>query len=166
MKAFREERKKTSAKRKKTIIPGPWTELKTKLKLKPVLKENHSICNSLGIFYGSYLDTSNWSEKGWYPIVINIALDNLQKLVIKHGIDQVIAACEKSLNDSLDENRKSRFGHLILLSLFSDNSQKEEPTKRFLSCYAKTNKKRIIGFMTVRKGQLLVIKPQSEDELD
>ena len=156
IKAFREERKKTSAGRKRTIIPGPWTDKETKLKLKPELKANQSVCRTIGEYYGIYRDNSNWNEKGWYPITINIMAKNLKQLVSKHGIDQVMAACEKGLNECLDEEKKKRFGHIILTYVFSDNSQRDNG---FISCWAKTNKKRIVGFLTIRKAQLVVIKP-------
>ena len=164
IKAYREERLKTSAKRKRTIIPGPWTLLETKLALTPTLKANSSIYSVLGPFYGIYRDDSNWNEKGWYPISINILLPDLQALVQTHGLDQVLAAAEIGLNKILDENHKKSYGHIILLSVFSDNSQNPDPIKRFISCWAKTNKKSVVGFLATRKGELTVLKADLKPE--
>jgi hypothetical protein len=159
MKSFREERKKTPYKRKNTITPGPWTNLPTKLKLTPTLRTNHSVGGLE--FYGLYRDTSNWNERAWYPISINIELPDLLPLVQKHGLDQIMAACEQSLNARVDGRK--RYGTIILLSVFSDNSQNPDPTRRFLSCLAKTNKKRVPGFIATRKGELVVYSKAEEE---
>lgn len=150
IKAYHEEQARTSAQRKRTIIPGPWTETLTALKLEPTLRENCSICESLGPYLGVYRDTSNWNEKGWYPISLNLTLENLNVQVQQHGLDQVLAACEVALNNT------KRYGRLILLWVFSNNSQDLDPTKRFLSCWAKTNRRRLEGFMASVRGVLVV----------
>jgi hypothetical protein len=154
--AYKQDCKLTSSERKKTIVPGPWTGLKTELKVEALLRPLKSVCERFGAIQGVYRDDSAWKEKGWYPITINIACPKLEENVIKYGIDQVLAACEASLNQTQD------YGTLVIMYLFSDNSQQAD-SNCFLSCLAKTNKKRIEGFLAWRKGQLGVISNQSAE---
>ena len=149
----RAERKKTVYQRKKQIIPGPWTNVETELKVNAKLKLNNSsiMAQILGPCYGTYKNDSDWQEKSWYPIYINIEVPRLKQLVEKHGINKVMAACEKSLTE------QSKYGTIVLLNLGVDHSQNISPKKRFLSVLAKTNKKNIEGFRAIRKQEYIVI---------
>lgn len=149
----RVEMNKSSYERKRKIIPGPWTNTETKLEVKATLRLNDSIIDQLlGPCYGSYSVDNDWDEKAWYPIYINIEIPKAARLIKKNGIDQVLAATEQALN------KTGLYGDIILLQLFSDNSLHEDPTRRFLSLKAKTNKKSIKGFRAMRQGELITIK--------
>lgn len=161
---YKEDTKKTCAKRKKTVIPGPWTGLESKVKIAPELKTNYSMNKSLGEYFGIYRSIESWDEKGWYPIAINIQAKNLKELVQKHGIDAVLAACETKLSETPDESGKPKYGRIVINYVVNDGSQNDNRDKQFVSCWAKTNKKRIIGFMASRKGVLEVLKPLEENE--
>ena len=150
--------KLTSAQSKKLIKPGPWTELDTKLKVNVSLRENKTVMvESLGPCYGNYTKDELWGEKGWYAIVFNIEVDNIKELVNEHGMDQFLAASEKSLSAKLDAAGKARYGKLIITTMCVDNSQRETKP-RFVSCRGKTNKKSIKGFRAIRKKVLVTIE--------
>lgn len=155
----RAERKLSSYQRKKKIIPGPWTELETKLKVKAQMRHNNSgvMAEILGPSYGTYVKEEIWGEKGWYPILFNLEAPNMKSLVAKHGMDQFLAAAEKALNDKVDEQGKSLYGRLIIMEVGVDGSQREDESRRFISCRAKTNKKNIKGFRAIRKGEYITI---------
>ena len=150
--AYREDKKISSYKRKKNIKPGPWTNLEVDFEVRASLRKTKHFIISYGDILGAYRDDDNWTEKGWYPIVFNIEVDGLKKLVNKHGVDKVLAACENSLNEE-DKHGKQKYGDIIILGLGVDNSQNPDATRRFLSCHGKTNKKSIEGFMAVRAGE-------------
>jgi hypothetical protein len=151
--AAAEELKKTSAKRKKTIVPGPWTNTPTKLSLQVSLKE-HKPVSKLESYSGVYREDANWSEKAWYPISINLVFPKMQEILQTYGLDQTLAACEKALNEQMV------YGDLVLLYLVADNSNRHTP---FLSCRAKTNKKNIVGFAAIRNQEMVVIKNNQEN---
>lgn len=165
LQAVRAERKKTSYQRKKRVIPGPWTETEVEFEVKAKLRKNKSsiLREDLGVCYGVYRKDPDWNEKGWYPIIINIEVPRLKKLVEDHGIDNVMAACEKSLSAVEDKKGKPKYGTVVLLSLGSDNSQKPEASQRFLSVHAKTNKKGIEGFRAIRKGEMVILGKEKRD---
>lgn len=149
----RVEMNKTSYERKRKVIPGPWTNIETKLIVEVSLRLNTGIIDQLlGACIGSYTDDTNWFEKSWYPICINVELPDAAKLIQEHGIAQVLAATEQALN------KMALYGDIILLQLVSDNSMNEDPTRRFLSLKAKTNKKSIKGFRAMRQGELVMLK--------
>lgn len=149
------DRKITSYQRKKKVIPGPWTEVETSLKVKSDLRTNNSgiMAEILGPSKGTYLREEFWPEKGWYPILFNIESKRMKEIIAKHGIDQFLAATEKELNRKTDKSGKSLYGKIIILNVSVDNSQREDKSKRFISCRGKTNKKNISGFMAVRKKE-------------
>lgn len=150
--AYREEKKISSYKRKRNILPGPWTNIEVDFKVEASLKKSKHILEKYGEYYGSYREDSTWDEKGWYPIVFNIEVSGLKELVEKYGIDKVLAACEISLCET-EESGKQKYGDLVILELGADNSQNPDTAKRFLSCFGKTNKKNIEGFMAIRSGE-------------
>lgn len=154
---IREERKITSYQRKKKIIPGPWTEIETDIKVNVDIRLNiDSIMSGiLGPTKGSYLREELWVEKGWYPIVFNIEAKRMNTLVEKHGMDKFLAASEKALSSKIDRKGNLEYGKIIILHVSSDNSQRADKSKRFISCYGKTNKKNISGFMTMRKKEYI-----------
>ena len=149
----------TSAQSKKRIIPGPWTNLETELKVDARLRENKTFMwETLGTCYGSYAKDELWGEKGWYSIVFNIEADDIKELVSKHGMDQFLVASEKSLNRKVDTSGKPKYGTLIINTMCVNNSQKENTSSRFVSCRGKTNKKSIKGFRAIRKKVLITIE--------
>lgn len=154
VKRIREDANKSSYTRKKTIIPGPWTNVETDIEIKPKLKLNNSFYFKQG-YYGSYTSDHNWNEKGWYPIIINVEAENLKDLVAEHGLDNTLAAAEKALNLLKDGKSKPLYGHVIFLSWLVDKSQEEQ--NRFISVTAKTNKKSIPGFIAIRKREMVLL---------
>jgi hypothetical protein len=138
----------SSSQAKRMIKPGPWTDVKTRLKVNAKLRVHRGL---LGDMYGIYRIDEKWNEKGWYPVVINITSDKILEDITKFGIDEYMAACEVSLN------KENQYGHLILLNIFSDNSSRNSADQRFLSCYAKTNKKGVTGFAAIRQGMFKII---------
>jgi len=136
------------------IKPGPWTNICPVIKIKAVLRLNISFFSSLGSYLGIYRGIENWKEKGTYPIVFNLTASNLTKLVEKHGLDQVLAAAEKSLSALKDSSGKSRYGKIVILKVLSDHSSNSK--KQFISCVAKTTKKHIKGFVDTRRNKLIV----------
>src|SRR5690349_8211592 len=145
--AFREEKKSYNARKaKKNIKPGPWTEIEPGFTVKASLRPVASLVSSIPEFFGSYTDTENWHEKGWYPILFNVRSDDMLELITKHDIKGFIAACEHSLNEAVDEAGKPLYGDLVILSIYDTNALNPDPAKRFVSCAAKTNKKSIKGF--------------------
>lgn len=136
----------SSSKSKRMVSPGPWTNLKTTLKVKANLRVHKGL---LGDMYGTYKRLEHWGERGWYPVIFNITSKSIQRDVAEQGIDNYMAACEKDLNS---EKNKKLYGTIILLEVGADNSQREARDQRFISCIAKTNKKSIVGFAAIRKG--------------
>jgi hypothetical protein len=149
------DKKITSYQRKKKIIPGPWTEIETTLKVNADMRVNDNgiMANILGPSKGAYLREEFWCEKGWYPIVFNLEAKRMNTLVARHGMDQFLAACEKTLNAKLDRKGKPMYGRIIILNMSVDNSQRKDKSKRFISCRGKTNNKNISGFMAIRKKE-------------
>lgn len=160
--AVREEMKIPSYQRKKNIKLGKWSEIDPGFTINLKLKANKS-CYSDDVYYGSYVDVSNWCEKGWYPILMNIQLNDMKELITTHGMDKFMAAVENSLNTT-KENGKPKFGNVVLLEWLTDNSQNDDESKRFISIKAKTNKKNITGFFASRKGELVIICKNDDQE--
>lgn len=147
------EAKKTKA-NKKSTSPGPWTEIDTDLVVKAKLRLNKSL---IGEAYGTYpkADHAPYTEKGWYPIIFNITSKSIKRDIEEHGLDNYVAACEKSLNA---EDNKKKYGTVVVLEVSVDHSLHEDRSHRFLSCYAKTNKKSISGFAAHRKDGYKVLE--------
>jgi hypothetical protein len=152
-------RKITSYQKKKKIIPGPWTEIETNFKVNADLRLNDTgiMAEILGPSKGAYLREEFWLEKGWYPIVFNIEAKRMNTLVNKHGMDQFLAACEKTLNEKVDKKGKPLYGKIVLLNMTVDNSQRADKSKRFISCRGKTNSKNISGFKAIRKKEYITL---------
>jgi len=143
---IQEERKKKVKGRKNKIIPGPWTEIDPGFKVKAELRWG---TNFLGKkLRGTFQEDEMWAEKSWYPIIINVTSKDIKTKVEKHGLDNYLAAVEKSLNDSPDKLKDH--GYIVLLTASVDGSQREEPERRFISCHAKTNRKTVVGFSAMR----------------
>ncbi|KKM77955.1 hypothetical protein LCGC14_1364850 [marine sediment metagenome] len=140
---------------KKETSPGPWTEIDpTPLTVKAKLRLNK---NFIGEAYGTYprLEHAPTTKKGWYPIIFNLTSKSIKRDVEEHGLDKYVAACEKSLN--LEENMK-KYGMIVVLKVSVDHSLHEDRGHRFLSCYAKTNKKSISGFLAHRKDGYKILE--------
>jgi len=155
---IREERKVTSYQAKKRIVPGPWTNKKTKIKVNVSIKYNDTgiMAEILGPAYGTYKETV-LGEKGWYKLIFNLVADNMKEIITKHGMDEFLTACEKSLNEQKDEQGKPKYGTIIITEMSVDGSQRDDINRRFISCHGKTNKKSIKGFRATRKGEMIVI---------
>jgi len=137
--------------KKNVVVPGPWTNLQTDLKINPRVRNSKGIVAEIA---GVYSNDDMWAEKGWYPISINITSDDIFQKVQKYGLDQYIAAWEKFINL---EDKKS-YGTIVLLQATVDHSLNEDETHRFVSCRAKTNKKSIKGFVAIRKGKYTILE--------
>lgn len=162
--SYREQKEITHYQRKTTIVPGPWTTIAADFTVDPVLVPSKSLYGALNEFTGIYRTAADWKEKGWYPIVINITFPNIKETVEQHGLDKTLAATELALSNAKDQHNKSKYGDVVLLYVFVDHSQDPDPNHRFLSCYAKTNKKSIIGFMATRKNEVIIIKEKTQEE--
>jgi len=159
IKKAREDRSVSSYQRKKRVIPGPWTNRATTLEVKVRFRNNKAsiMAEILGPSLGSYTKEELFGEKGWYPIVFNIEADDMKEIVKQFGMDEFLAAAEKSFNNQLDNSKKPKYGTIIITHMSVDNSQREDPYKRFISCRGKTNKKNITGFRAIRKGELITL---------
>ena len=148
-----QEEKKVKGK-KNVVIPGPWTNLATDLKIKPEIRLTKGIVYDM---YGAYtdVDSQQWKEKGWYPIVMNSTSTDIYKKVKTHGLDQYVAAWEKAINS--DANKKID-GTIVILQVTVDHTLDADETHRFLSCKAKTNRKSIAGFSAIRKGKYTLLE--------
>ena len=144
----------TSTQHKRTLKPGPYTNQTTQLKLKVSLRPTKSFYHQ-GEFLGFYRDPTNWDEKGWYPLSLNLTATNLQSAVQKHSLTDFMIAAELNLNQPRAGYKP--YGDLVLLSVLVDNSQHPDPTHRFVSVLAKTNRKYLSGFAAVRKGLLTIL---------
>jgi len=153
---FREKKKReksvTSYKRKKTVVPGPWTEINPPLKVKAKLRENNGLGSTKSL--GSYPNPKFYPspQKGWYVILINITSKSIKRDVEEHGLDNYVAACEKSLNE------QGALVTVIIMQVSVDHSLREDRGGRFISCQAKTNKKNISRFTAVRNGTYQVLE--------
>ena len=152
--AIREEKKNYNARKAKhNIKSGPWTEIDPGFKVKVNLRPVPSIVPSMAEFFGAYSDDQNWHEKGWYPIIFNIRSDDMLEKITKHGLDCFVAACEQSLCEILDDKGKQLYGDVVILEAHAANGTNKDPTKRFISCSGKTNKKSIKGFTAIRQNK-------------
>lgn len=139
-----EEKKKSTRGRKNRVIPGPWTEVEVNFSVEARIRWSK---NFIGRdVRGTFIQDEMWSEKSWYPIIVNITSDDISEKVSEFGLDNYLAACEKSLNDS--EDKEKDHGKIVLLSCAVDNSHREKDP--FVSCRAKTNRKNIRGFSAIR----------------
>ena len=122
--------------------------------VKVKLRVNNGI---VGESYGTYTKEqfSPHTEKGWYPILFNLTSKSIKRDVEEHGVDNYLAACERTLNN--DTNKK-KYGTIVLLELSVDHSLHEDRDHRFLSCIAKTNRKSIKGFVAQRKEGYRVLE--------
>ena len=153
----------TATKSKKIIIPGPYTNLETPLQVKVQLRPSKSIDDQA--ILGTYPNVKTWDERGWYPIFFNLITQDITQVVKQHGLDAFLAACERDLNTK--DNQKL-YGKVVILKVVSDHSLTEQrPVEdRFVSCYAKTTKRSIVGFWLARRGQSVIIgKLNSGDNL-
>jgi hypothetical protein len=108
----------------------------------------------MGELCGTYPRKEFWSERGWYPININITSSKIKRDVLRNGIDTYMAAWEKAINT---ESNKKKYGTIIILSMCVNNSIDNDKDHRFISCEAKTNKKSISGFAAIREGKYVIL---------
>jgi len=149
---------------KKKISPGPWTEIETDLRFKAKLRWSKGLDGSnnskvLSRIRGTYPVLRWWNERGWYPIYINLICHGIKELVEKHGMIEVMAAFEKSIN--IEKNQKE-LGTIVLLDVLINHSldSSKKPGDRFISCLAKTTKRDIVGFVTTRGGKYRIIRKE------
>jgi len=141
---------KIKANKRKTS-PGPWTQINPPVEVKAKLRAYNGL---MGEAYGTYPKSGLTCEKGWYIILFNVTSKSIMRDVEKHGLDNYLAACEKSLNSP---DNKKKYGTIVILQSASNNSSHEKRNHRFVSCYAKTNKKSIKGFLATRKNVYQVL---------
>jgi hypothetical protein len=139
-------------KSKNSIAPGPWTIIKTKVKVRAKLKFNRSLSSRLGRYSGVYRSADGWKERGTYPILFNITATNLAKLMSRYDFNEVVSACERALNEIKGSNGRSLYGRIIILEILADHSK--NPRRQFISCMGKTDKEYIKDFVAVRDGVL------------
>lgn len=145
--ALREQKKNyNSNKAKKTIKPGPWTNVEPSFKVKATLRPTPSVISTIPDFLGAYKDIEAWGEKGWYPVIFNVQVSNLQKMINDYGQDLLLAAIEKSLN--LNPKLKD----LVLLRVLSVNL-----ANNYVGIEAKTNRKSIPNFTAIRNGKYVLL---------
>jgi len=156
--AAKAEKKITTYARKKRIIPGPWTKIEPKFTVNAGLRLSKGVMDEIiGSAYGSYLRDNYWMEKGWYPVVVNVWSKDMVEVIKKHGLDQFVAACERSLTSVKDNKGKQKYGTVVVLEVGANNIDKKHKDERFISLKIKTNKKNISGFRAIRKGVLVNI---------
>jgi hypothetical protein len=164
VKKAQQKKKNTSLyKCKKRVVPGPWTEFETELVIEPKLRWSEGVCKDdpkssiFGKLRGTYPHINWWDERGWYPIYINLVCPSIAELVEKYGMMEVVAAFEKGLNT---ESNQKEFGTIVLLKVVVNHSldRTRKPSDRFLSCFAKTTKRDIVGFLTTRGGNYRIIE--------
>lgn len=156
----RKDIKMSSYQRKRRVVPGPWTEMETKLKIEAAMKLNNNsiMASSMGPSFGSYTNKDEiWGEKGWYPIVFNLVAPDMKETITESGLDQFLAASEKSLNEQRDATGRPKYGVVIFTRIGVDGSQREDEERRFVSIRAKTNKKNISGFRATRKKKYVTL---------
>ena len=142
---IQEERKKKTKGRKNRIIPGPWTEIEPGFTVSAKLRWSKTLVGDP--LLGTYVRDEMWCEKSWYPITLNVTSKDIRAKVKKHGLDNYLAAVEKSLNS---KTNVKKYGRIVILAATADHSQREEEDRRFISCRGKTNKKSISGFAAFR----------------
>ena len=79
------------------------------------------------------------------------------ELITKHDLNGFIAACEHCLNEAVDAEGKPLYGDVVILRIHEPNALNPDPARRFISCYAKTNKKSIKGFTAIRQNKYTLL---------
>lgn len=148
----KKERKLSNYKRKKKVIPGPWTNIDPPMKVNVKLREGQSVTGET--LLGSYPNPKFYGpiQKGWYYILVNLTSKSMKRDIEEHGLDNYIAACEKELIE------QEKMGTVVIMDVVLDKSLNEDRSERFISCLAKTNKKNIPKFAAVRGNVYQVLK--------
>ena len=134
---------RSDIKSKNIISPGKWTNIESDVNIFLKFKKNKPVVDSIGEFIGIYrpLVDGGTFEKT-YPVSFNLVVWNFQKLELRHGLDKIVAACEKKINKISDRKGNKKYGDFVITDIF--NVKKEDGV---LSCVGKTNNKRIKGFL-------------------
>jgi hypothetical protein len=144
------EIKEARRQRRRVIKPGFWSNVETNLQVKAKLKKNKGLVSCIPDFLGKYYTHNDGYKGDGYRALVRITVKNLNNLVYEYGIDEVLAACEKSLNSYKDEKKKKILGDVVIHEVVSERLEGKEP---YIACVIKTNKRHIpkfMGFKTVK----------------
>jgi hypothetical protein len=144
---------KKMRKERHIIKPGKWSSIETPLCLRAKLKKYNSFCGSFPSFLGKYITHDDGYEGDGYRALVSIVVDNMPLLIARHGINEVLAACEKSLNSYKNGNGKKVLGNVVIMQLIDDRKEKNY---EYLTCMIKTDRKFIPKFMGMKEGTLMV----------
>jgi hypothetical protein len=143
---------KAARKRKRVIRPGFWTNIETSLTVQAKLKKHIS-----EVYFPPYLGKYVTHDDGYkgdgYRAMVKITVENLKRLLFEHGIDEVLAACEKSLNSYKNKYGRKVLGDVVIDEVVQEKLGDDPPC---IICMIKTNKRRISKFMGMSKGILQV----------
>jgi len=138
--------------RKKKIKPGFWSNIDTDLAVEAKLIKN------IPDFYfpsylGKYITYDDGYKEDGYRALVKITTKDLKVLLYEHGIDEVLAACEKSLNLYKNKKGKKILGDVVIYDIVQEKLSDNPPC---LVCTIKTNRKRIPKFMGISNEKLQV----------
>jgi predicted house-cleaning noncanonical NTP pyrophosphatase (MazG superfamily) len=137
---------KAKKKNKKVIRPGFWSKVETDLVVKAKLKK-HIPEFYFPPYLGKYVTHDDGYSGDGYRALVKITADRLAELIQEHGIDQVLAACEKSLNSYKNKYGRKLLGDFVICEILQEKLEEEVP---FVTCLIKTNKKRISKFLGMK----------------
>ena len=140
-------------KEKRIIKPGKWSSIETSLSLVAKLKKYTSFCGSFPPFLGKYITHDDNYQGDGYRALVSIVVNDMSSLIKLHGIDQVLASCEKSLNSYKTATGKKVLGDVVIMKLIDDRKDKNY---EYLTCMIKTDRKFIPKFMGMSEKTLQV----------
>jgi len=138
---YQEERRKKS---KQRLASGPWSKINTDLCVKAKFMKHDSRHFNFGPVLGVYNNCDTGYTSGGYRARVKITTDNWEELVKEYGIDNILAACENSLN-----NHKKLLGSVVICDLSQEK-------KDHAVCMIRTSKKNISRFLGIKYGILQV----------
>jgi hypothetical protein len=141
-------------KRSRKLFPGPWSDIKPNFTVMAKLVKNRGLVSSLPDHLGKYVTHNDGYEGSGYRAYVKITTDNFEALVEKHGLDDVLAACEKSFNSYRNKNKRKILGDFVIEKVLYDEKSRRE--KDYVPCLVKTNRKYIKKFMGTKYGELQV----------
>lgn len=139
--------------RKKKIVPGFWTKIETKLEVKAKLVKTQPSWTSFSPYLGKYITHDDGYIGDGYRALIKITVDDLKRTLFDHGIDEVLSACEKSLNSYKNKYGKKVLGDLVICRIEQEKMDEEVP---YITCLVKTNRRQIPKFMGMSSNELKV----------
>lgn len=141
--------------RKRKILPGFWTKINTSLEVQAKLQKHISDFGPPCI--GKYITHDDGYKGDGYRALVKVTVTGLKKLLYEHGIDEVLAACEKSLNSYTNKKGKKVLGDLVIHQVQQEKLDSDPPC---IICMIKTNKNHIPKFMGFKR-----VKDESKPKL-